>query len=291
MFNNIPDELIATVLVIIFYLFAGYAVRHRWQGKVPINPLKIIANNNGRASLSTAQVLFFTFIVLWLAIYWVVKTGNLISINNSVLQLLGIAVVGSGVGKASDRYRFRVSVENWAWAKKKKWIINDFTRVSSKHVPKFSDLITSDQGFDIARFQAVGFSLVVGISLLYSGATAKDSTALLNYEISNTYLGIIGLSQVTYVGSKYVGAHLFAELNNILDKVRTLELAFTTKVLKSDVWFEASNQDRIMNLAREQCAPDEYLAYISAATEASEIVGNMTGNIVGDNEIQPDLPQ
>ena len=36
--------------------------------------------------------------------------------------------------------------------------------------------------------------------------------------------------------------------------------------------------DRDMQLAREESAPNEHAAYISAATEAAEIVGSLTGN-------------
>ena len=287
---SIPHELTATLLVIILYGFASIAVKHRWNNKPPINPLKIIADSNGRASLSNTQVFFFTLIVVWLAIYWVIQEGELIPINNTVLGLLGIAVVGASLGKASDTARFRVTGENWAWAKKKRWIENDFTRASSGRVPKFSDLVTSDQGFQVERFQAVAFSLVVGISLLYEGATAANAEDFSAFSIDNAYLALIGLSQGVYVGGKLIGANPIAELNTKLDKVRSLELAFTAAVVKSASWRNAAVSIRVMQLAREQSAPDEYLKYLSAATEASEIVGNLTGNVVTDDLIQPELP-
>ena len=64
----------ASVLLAIIYLFAGFAVRQRWGHHVALNPLKIIAGVSGRASLSNAQVFFFTLIVAWLALFWVFKT-------------------------------------------------------------------------------------------------------------------------------------------------------------------------------------------------------------------------
>ena len=287
---SILHALTATLLVIILYAFASIAVKHQWNYKPPINPLKIIADISGRASLSATQVFFFTLIVVWLAIYWVIQEGKLVPINNTVLNLLGIAVVGAGLGKASDTVRFRVTGENWAWAKKKGWIENDFTRASSGRVPKFSDLITSDQGFQVARFQAVAFSLVVGISLLFEGATAANAKEFSAFSIDNAYLALIGLSQGVYVGGKFIGANPVAELNTKLDKVRSLELAFTVAVVKSATWRQANVSSQVMKLAREQSAPDEYLAYLSAATEASEIVGNLTGNVVTNDLIQPELP-
>ena len=166
---SILHAIVATVLILVLYGLSSFVVRSRWEHKFVLDPLKIIADASGRASLSSAQVFFFTLIVLWLAIYWVVQEGNLISIDNSVLGLLGIAIVGSGVGKITDSTRFRATGENWAWARKKNWIKKDFTKASVERTPKIGDLLSSDQGFDVARFQAVGFSLVVGIALLYQG--------------------------------------------------------------------------------------------------------------------------
>ena len=287
---SILHAIVATVLILVLYGLSSFAVRTRWEHKFLLNPLKIIADVGGRASLSSAQVFFFTLIVLWLAIYWVVQEGKLISIDNSVLGLLGIAIVGSGVGKITDSTRFRATGENWAWARKKNWVKKDFTKASVERTPKIGDLLASDQGFDIARFQAVGFSLVVGIALLYKGATAADADAFSKFTIDETYLALIGISQGAYVGGKYVGSNLFRELNTTLDKVRSLEVSFISAVANSAEWKGMAAQDRSINLACETCAPNEYIAYMSSATGAAEIVGHMTGNPIGTASIQPDLP-
>ena len=287
---SIPHAIAATVLVFVLYVIASFAVKHRWEHKILVNPLKLLADTSGRASLSSTQVFFFTLIVAWLAIYWVVQEGKLVPINNSVLGLLGIAILGTGVGKITDATRFRLTAENWAWAKKKNWIKKDFTRASPERVPKFSDLLTSDQGFDIARFQAVAFSLVVGVALLFNGATAANPEAFSKFTIDGAYLALIGISQGAYVGGKYVGGNLFRELNTKLDKVRSLERSFATAVVNSAAWKGKGAQDRTMELARETCAPSEHTAYMSDATEAAEIVGNMTGNVIGPGDIQPALP-
>ena len=150
---SILHAIVATVLILVLYGLSSFAVRSRWQHKFVSDPLKIIADASGRASLSSAQVFFFTLIVLWLAIYWVVQEGKLISIDNSVLGLLGIAIVGSCVGKITDSTRFRATGENWAWARKKNWIKKDFTKASVERTPKIGDLLSSDQGFDMRDFR------------------------------------------------------------------------------------------------------------------------------------------
>ena len=281
---------LATVLVFCLYLVAASTVKHRWNNKLSLNPLKIIADITGRASLSNIQVFFFTLIVVWLAIYWVTKEGQLIPFHNSVLYLLGIAVVGAGSGKAVDTSRLRVSGENWSWAKKKGWIKNDFTRGSSKRVPKLGDLITTEQGFDVARFQTVGFSLVVGLSLLYNGAIGASAESFSMFVIDDTYLALVGISQGVFVGGKLVGGNLVADLNRKLGEVRSLEVAFKTAVSKSTTWLNTESSSRNMILAREQCAPSEYSAYISSATEAGEMVSYLTGNRVEETMVEVELP-
>ena len=287
---SVTHAIVATLLILVLYGLASFAVKNRWDHKILVNPLKLIADGNGRASLSSAQVFFFTIIVLWLGIYWVIQEGNLISIDNSVLVLLGITVVGSGVGKITDSTRFKTSAENVAWARRKNWIKSDFTKTAVERTPKVSDLLTSDQNFDIARFQALGFSVVIGIALFFNGATAEDAEAFSGFTIGEAYLGLIGISQGAYVGGKYVGSNLYRELNTKLDKVRSLERAFIIAVANSDAWKNATPEQRNMELARGTCAVTEYVVYISAATEAAEIVWQMTGVPVHDAQIQPLLP-
>ena len=114
--------------------------------------------------------------------------------------------------------------------------------------------------------------------------------AFKDFSIDDAYLALIGLSQGVYVGGKVVGANPIAELNTKLDKVRELELAFTTAVVKSLTWSNATVADRDMQLAREESAPNEHAAYMSAATEAAEIVDSLTGNKIDAACIQPELP-
>ena len=285
-----PHALVATLLVMLLYVAAGLSVKNRWNHKFPLNPLKIVADLSGRASLSNTQVFYFTIIVVWLAVYWVVQGGELVPFDDSILYLLGIAVVGSGVGKATDIARFRVTGVNWAWAKKKGWIKRDFTGASAERVPRLSDLIATEQGFDVARFQAVAFSLVVGIALLYNGATATDAKSFSTFTIGGTYLSLVGLSQTVYVGGKLVSGNLVADLNVALDRIRQLEAGFSLMVAKSDAWRNAAATERTIDLAREHCAVDEYAAYMSAASDAIEMVESLTGVSVDSGAVQPALP-
>ena len=288
--SSIPHAIAATLLVMVLYVFAVNAVKQLWGHQFSLNPLKLVADPTGRASLSAIQVLFFTIIVVWLATYWALQERTLVPIDNSLLALLGIASAGSLLGRGADAARFRVSGENWSWAKTKGWIKNDFTQNPTGRKPKSSDLITSDSGLDVARFQAVGFSFVIGSALLYEGATASDSNAFTQFTIDDAYLTLIGISQGVYVGGKVVGGNLIADLNAKLDELRPLELAFTTAVLKSVHWRNAAEGAQTMRLARLKAAPDEYAAYMSVAAEASTMVESLTGNSISIEMIEPNLP-
>lgn len=285
------SALSTTAIMLFLYLIAGFAIKDRWEQKIIINPLKIIASSSsGKASLSSAQVFFFTLIVLWLVLYWIFQEEKLVTINDSVLKLLGIAIVGSGLGRVSDTTRFRATAENWAWAKKKKWIKKNFTRSSPKRTPRFGDLLTTDHGFDIARFQAVGFTLLVGIAMFYSGCTAQDATGFSNFSIDDKYLILIGISQGAYVGGKFVGSDLFKELNNILKEARALEVTFMKAVANSSQWKNAHAANKNLSLASTACAPGEYIEYMRTTEEACVIVESMTGNSIDSAHIEPALP-
>ena len=67
-FKLFIGEIVATASILILYIAACFAVRNRWNHKLTLNPLKIIAEPSGKASLSSTQVMFFTLIILWLAI-------------------------------------------------------------------------------------------------------------------------------------------------------------------------------------------------------------------------------
>ena len=284
---------LATALVAIFYLFAAVAISALWGHKLPANPLKITAESSGRASLSKSQVFFFTLIIAWLALYWVLREGELIPFDNSILILLGVAAGGAGLGRVAGAARFRVTGANCAWAKNKGWIKQDFTKTSFDHTPKLSDLIISDQGFEVSRFQAVVFSVIVGIALFYQGVSVSGAQDFEKLVIDDAYLALIGLSQTVYVGGKLVGENKIAELNALLNKVRKLELAFTVAVSESSTWIgenEINKITRTLRLARERCAPKEFLEYMSAVLEVASIVESLTGNKISKAKMEPRLP-
>jgi hypothetical protein len=80
---------------------------------------------------------------------------------------------------------------------------------------RWRDIVTSDGEFDVYRFQNVVFSLVVVGALL--GAGFSD---LSTFAIPLNLLGILGLSQIVYVGGKLATPPSFDELNKAATDLR-----------------------------------------------------------------------
>ncbi|MDE0556331.1 MAG: hypothetical protein OXI24_19125 [Candidatus Poribacteria bacterium] len=280
---------VATVFVLVGYVVAGCSGRKNW-GKISwLNPLNIAAGSDRVASLSTLQIFFFTIIVLWLSVYWVVKESTFYDINTDIALLLGISLAGSTIGKITDKSRSRLTQENFCWLKEKGWIKNDLIKGSKNtRQPKFSDLITVNGKLDMARFQAVGFSLIVGGTLFIEGIGATNGI-----RIPEAYLTLIGISQGAYVGGKFTTKNSFQQLNVKLDAVRDAELSLKKKLITDKTWKDASGSkesDQLLDLAREY-AGEEYITYEQIAEEASYLVSDMTGCAIGKSMQNPSLPE
>ncbi len=78
--------------------------------------------------------------------------------------------------------------------------------------------------FDVFRFQAVGFLLLVGAYLLSLGLTGLEEVTL-----HPSILTLLGLSQVTYIAGKAVITPKWAEFDDQISKYRKLPKANRTK--------------------------------------------------------------
>lgn len=287
-FNSVA-MILATAFVLLSYIAAGYSCRNKWEKICWLNPLNIAAGSDRIASLSTLQILFFTIIVLWLSVYWAIKEGTFYDINTDIALLLGISLAGSTVGKITDKSRSRLTQENFCWLKKNGWIKNDLIKGSrDNRKPKLSDLITSNEKLDMARFQAVGFSLVVGATLFIEGIATTNGIT-----IPEAYLTLIGISQGAYVGGKFTTKNSFQQLNIKLDAVRDAELALKKRLVVEKAWKDASGSkesDELPKLAREH-AGEEYIKYEQIVEEASYLVTDMTGCAVEKSMLKLSLPE
>jgi len=227
---------LAAVVVLSCYLAAVLAlsVRLKAQGRVrdgswrsAFNPIVLTAGWDGRGSPAKLQMLFFTLIVAGLLTYILSRAGLLSDLSLSVLALLGISSIGALVSRATDVARNRLDYDNWAWLIRKGWLTTN--GLAGKHSPCWADLLAIRGEFDIPRFQVVAFSMVVGAALLHIGLTDLSS-----FIVPPALLGLLGLSQATYVAGKIAGPNDIDELDKAIHALRGCEEAFVLKAGISD---------------------------------------------------------
>jgi hypothetical protein len=151
------------------------------------------------------------------------------------------------LAKGTDTKVNRPDPDNEAWQVQKKWL--QVGGIAASNTASWYDIITSDGEFDVYRFQTCIFSAVVGFSLLAGGINQ-----LASFEIPTNLLGILGLSQVVYIGGKLVTPTSLADLNTAITELRAVEKTATGAVAAS-VQAIASG-DAAVALARKQ-APEE----------------------------------
>jgi hypothetical protein len=274
------SSILAWLSVVVGFMIATFPFRperpDRWQSY--FNPIPITAGVDGKASLGKLQVLMFSLIVFGLITYFLLKTGVLSDISSTVLLLLGITGVGSTVAKGADISRTTITPENRAWLLRKQWL-------PSTHNPApadahWRDLFTTEGEFDVYRYQSFIFSLVVGGALIIGGVTQLSS-----FEIPQTLLGILGLSQVVYIGGKLVTPTSMADLNKSIADLRGAEAKFRTAATTANNGaVPASVQQAIMPASQAA-----YDAYSTLATDVATLFKAQTGLDVAPEKLQPSL--
>ena len=216
------------VVPVVFLLYFGAALatkRTDIRPDVPLlryfDPVYMTAGPDGKGSLSKLQILFFSIIVFGLLSYILGRTGALSDLSSSILLLLGIAGVGSAAARGTDEQKNRLSSENQLWLIDKQWLPKGGW--AAVNTASWHDIITNDGGeFDVYRYQSCIFSLTVGCALLVNGVNE-----LASFTIPQTLLGILGLSQIVYIGGKVVSTSAVADLDAAVTSLRAAERSYS----------------------------------------------------------------
>jgi hypothetical protein len=250
----------AAVTTIGLYVLVALAVSRvenpKRETRVPwyryLDPVVMSSDSSGGGSISRLQILFFSVIVFGILFYTLIRVGYLSDMSATVLLLLGVSGVGAAASKVTDVNRNRLDFANWAWLVNRRWLPEN--GLMAVTVARWRDIVSADDGFDVYHFQMLVFSLVVGLALLMVGFTD-----LATFEVPQTLLGVLGLSQAVYVGGKLVAQPACSDLNNALTELQKREDAFTQAVIKANPqWTPKMPTDIVMAMNR---APDEYAAY------------------------------
>jgi hypothetical protein len=246
-----------------------------------LSPVRLTAGSDGRGSLSKLQVSFFSFVVFGLMTYLLMRTGLLSDLSATVLTLLGISGVGATVAKATEVSKKRLSFDNWAWLVRKGWWPKEGLAANRK--AEWKDLVTTDGEFDPYRFQMFIFSLVVAGALIKAGLTD-----LASFTIPEALLGILGLSQVVYVGGKMAAPPSHAELDAAITDLRKKEDDFGSKVMQTpDPKTQSLAPPTTEEDAKKRGGEDLFRAYSDRAKEVRDMFESVTGITVDEARLSP----
>jgi len=276
---------------LLLYVFVAWAVGVHRDGHASLkylDPVTLTAGSGGKGSLTKLQIFFFSFVVYGLLTYILMRTGLLSDLSPTILILLGIAGVGATASKAADLQKTRLNFENWAWLVRKKWLPKN--GLAGKNDPQWKDLVTTDGEFDVYRFQMLIFSLVVGGALLKTGLTD-----LASFKIPETLLGVLGLSQVVYVGGKLAGPKSFSDLDDAISAARALETKFIEKAVATPDPAPPQGIDPVdppknIAAAKRRAGGDLYSAYLDKIKAVRIMFESVTDVAVDDTKIEPLLP-
>jgi hypothetical protein len=186
------------------------------------NPIHLTVNDVGVPSVQKFQVILFSSLVVGLLLYLLLRLGNLVSLSSSVVGLIGISGVSAAASAGVTQQNKRLSFDNWAWLQNEKILIN-----TDKPRPAlWSDLITSNHEFDVYKMQALVFSMVVAIALFIAGAGGDLDT----FNVPDALLGVLGLSQVTYIGGLLAQPPSVADLDTALTNLRNAYASYQTAI-------------------------------------------------------------
>jgi hypothetical protein len=266
--------------VLILYLWIAFALRKRDHTFASffraLNPAKVSAGPDGKGSLSTFQTLAFTLAVAALITLLLLQTGALVDLSGSILTLLGISGIGATIAKGTDSQRNTLSTDNRAWLLRRNWVPMAKTVVDPSNAT-WRDFFTTDGVFDVYRYQSFIFGLVV-----IGGLIAAGVSQLSTFVVPNTILGIVGLSQVVYIGGKLVTSTNISDLNAAIAGLRSDEQKLKATAV-------AKKQGQVASLAEAipLMGQEAYDAYRQKARDVAAIFTDATGLVVADASLEP----
>jgi hypothetical protein len=165
--------------------------RLRRFGYGDLDPLlRIIATQDGYASLSQLQLMLWTFVVATSAVYVMVLSGELIEVTTGTLVLLGISgtvTVGAKLHDSAQAGKIAAAGPAAAPPPLRK--------------PRWSDLIVNEadgqREIDVTRVQMLYFTLVTA-----SFVVMRVVTSYVIPEIPQGFQILMGISNAVYFGSK-----------------------------------------------------------------------------------------
>lgn len=175
---------VVTVVLMLWVVMYSIAKHRQIQGRNLL--LRIISTQDGYASLSQLQIVLWTFVVGLSAIYVMTLSGNLISISDGTLTLLGIASTAALLARVPN-----VAVTPAQPAS---------VAPSGPVTPEWSDLVAPNRQtreIDVTRLQMLAFTLITAAFVVIKVVTDYEIPA-----IPANFLILMGISNGVYVAGR-----------------------------------------------------------------------------------------
>jgi hypothetical protein len=189
-----------------------HARRLRWKLLHAADPVFISQDGLGDASLGRVQLLVFSVVVAALLFYVWLRTGVIVGFSQDLLVLLGITGAGTALSRLAIA-RNPVSPQTHALLLRL-GVVN-----VNRNMPRWSGVISSDGEVDVTRVQALAFSIVVLVALVFTGVSD-----LVNFQLSDQVKWLLGISQGVYIAGKLVPSEacqrLDTEVNEMIKAAR-----------------------------------------------------------------------
>lgn len=239
---------------VILLIVGGYAYRNRKiLGGFRRSLLYTFTNFRQQVSLSLVQLFIFTIAVAVMVAWHFGRTWQLTNLSTDVLFLLGISAAGATAGAWADISKNRLKWENWLWLKN----LGAFNEDLSTIPLNLGQLVTTRGEFDLYRFQALLFTLLVAPAFVFSSLYSLDTAA-----IPEGILSVLGLSQVTYLVGKMADTPTVSDFDATLSE--------TIKSIKAGNRLTDTGYERLRAEFREAMGLD----WAGDAAKAAAVLGD-----------------
>lgn len=164
-------------------------------------PLHFAVTPLGRYSISLAQILFWTVIVIFAFVYVAISRGEFLSITEQMLILLGISGSTSIVSKAAAVARLREIPEE------------HMEKITKDRIPHFRDLFCIGDVPNIFKFQIFAFTLLAG-SLVIRELLRSGNFPTLEQNL----LTLMGISGGVYIANELATKNVWEKLQKLIDE-------------------------------------------------------------------------
>lgn len=185
-----------------------------------ISPFHLAASPIGNYSISSAQIMFWTAIVIFASIYVFLCRSDFLMVTGQVLTLLGISGGTALAAKGNAVVRDRDIADEF------------FQGVARTRVPRFRDLFSISGIPNIFKFQIFAFTLVNGIIVLKQLYTSFSFPT-----IPEEQLILMGISNGMYLGNEIIHKNNWETIHKLITEANDVRASDRTKFnkIKNDI--------------------------------------------------------